>query len=236
MQVSKQLAVRNRILRALPEEEFARMVPHLESVLLDKDRIVYLSGDDIQYVYLPENGLLSLISTTENGSTMEVAMVGNEGVVGLPVILKNRVIPYEVTVRFTTEAVRIKANVFQEEFEKGNTLHEFVLHYINLMIAQISQRSICNRFHTLEQTLSRWLLTVHDHTNAHTLNLTQQVISHALGVPRTGVTVAAGALQRGGAIRYSRGKIAILDRSLLEASSCECYRIIRDELRQFNDE
>lgn len=233
MQVSKQLAIRNRILRALPEEEFARIVPHLESVPLEKDKIVYLSGDDIQYVYLPESGLLSLLSTTENGSTMEVAMVGNEGIVGVPVVLKNRVIPYEVTVRFASEAVRIKANVFQEEFEKGDTLHELVLQYINVMITQISQSSICNRFHTLEQTLTRWLLTVHDQIHSDTLNLTQQVISHALGVPRTGVTVAAGALQRGGAIRYSRGKIVVLDRSLLEASSCECYRIIRDELHQF---
>lgn len=233
MQVSKQLAIRNRILRALPEEEFARIVPHLESVPLEKDKIVYLSGDDIQYVYLPESGLLSLLSTTENGSTMEVAMVGNEGIVGVPVVLKNRVIPYEVTVRFASEVVRIKANVFQEEFEKGDTLHELVLQYINVMITQISQSSICNRFHTLEQTLTRWLLTVHDQIHSDTLNLTQQVISHALGVPRTGVTVAAGALQRGGAIRYSRGKIVVLDRSLLEASSCECYRIIRDELHQF---
>ena len=233
MQVSKQLAIRNRILRALPEEELARIVPHLESVPLEKDKIVYLSGDDIRYVYLPESGLLSLLSTTENGSTMEVAMVGNEGIVGVPAVLKNRVIPYEVTVRFASEAVRIKANVFQEEFEKGDTLHELVLQYINVMITQISQSSICNRFHTLEQTLTRWLLTVHDQIHSDTLNLTQQVISHALGVPRTGVTVAAGALQRGGAIRYSRGKIVVLDRSLLEASSCECYRIIRDELHQF---
>lgn len=236
MQVSQQLAKRNRILRALPPEEFARIEPHLESVRLAKDDIVYRSRDDIQYVYLPESGVLSLLSTSESGATIEVAMVGKEGVVGLPVILRSRVIPYKVTVRFETKACKIKADLFQQEFDKGQTLHEFMLRYLNVMITQISQSSICNRFHTLEQTLSRWLLTVHDHIHSETLYLTQHVISQALGVPRTGVTVAAGTLQRGGAIRYSRGKIVILDRALLEASSCECYRTIRDELRNFVDE
>lgn len=228
--------MRNRVLRALPEPEFARIAPHLNNVQLEKDETLYLRGDDVKYVYLPESGLLSLLSTTETGSTIEVAMVGNEGIVGLPVVLSMRVIPYELTVRFATEAFKIKAEVFREEFNKGQALHDFVLRYLNVMIAQISQSSICNRFHTLEETLSRWLLTVHDQVQSDTLNLTQQVISNALGVPRTGVTVAAGALQRGGAIRYSRGKILILDRARLEASSCECYRIIRDELRHFLNE
>jgi CRP-like cAMP-binding protein len=225
--------VRNRILAALPAEEFGRIAPHLEPVRLQKDQMIYLTGDNIEYVYLPEDGLLFLLSITETGSTIEVAMVGKEGVVGLPVILKNKVIPYEVGVRFPTEAFRIRAELFKEEFDKGKSLHEFVLRYLNFLITQISQSSICNRFHSLEETLSRWLLTVHDHVNTDTLQLTQQVISDALGVPRTGVTVAAGSLQRAGAIRYSRGKIVILDRSVLESNSCECYRIIREELRHF---
>jgi len=236
LQVSKQIAIRNRILAALPEEEFARLVPHLKSVLLDKDEILYLTGDDIKHVYLPDSGLLSLLSTSETGSTIEVAMVGSEGVVGLPVILRNRVIPYEVSVRFATEAFKIQTEVFQEQFDKGQTLHEIVLRYLNVMITQIQQSSICNRFHPLEETLSRWLLTVHDQVKLDTLHLTQQVISNALGVPRTGVTVAAGALQKSGAIRYSRGKIIIVDRARLEASACECYRLIRDELRHFLNE
>lgn len=233
MQVLKQLDMRNRILGALPGDEFARIVPHLESVTLAKDEPIYLSGDAIEHVYFVESGLLSLLSTAETGSTIEVAMIGKEGIVGLPVILKNRRIPYAVTVRFETEACKLKAEIFQEEFEKGKSLHEFVLRYLNVMITQIQQASICHRFHNLEEALSRWLLTVHDQVNTDTLILTQQVISNALGVPRTAVTVAAGALQRDGAIRYSRGKITILDRERLEASSCECYRIIRDELRQF---
>jgi len=187
-------------------------------------------------VYLIESGLVSFLSTTETGSTIEVAMLGKEGVVGLPVVLKNRNIPYDVTVRFSSEALKIKAEIFQEEFDKGQALHEFVLRYLNVMLTQISQSSICNRFHTIEATLSRWLLTVQDQTNSNTLDLTQQVISQALGVPRTGITVAAGALQTAGTIRYSRGKIVILDRVVLESRSCECYRIIRDELDHFLNE
>jgi CRP-like cAMP-binding protein len=227
------LDIRNRILAALPHEELARLRPHLKPVQLQKGEIVYLTGDDIQNVYLPNSGLLSLVSTTETGATIEVAMVGNEGVVGLPVILRNRMIPYEVMVQFPTEAFKISAGALQEEFDKGETLYDFVLRYLNVLIAQISQSSICNRFHTLDETLSRWLLAVQDRINSNELHLTHENIAHTLGVPRTAVTVAAGTLQRDGIIRYSRGKILILDRAKLETKACECYRIIRDELRQF---
>lgn len=236
MQVLKQLAMRNRILGALPAEEFARIAPHLTHVEFKKDEIIYVSGDAIEYLYFVEGGLASLLSTSQAGATVEVTMIGIEGIVGLQVILKNRSIPYDIHVREAIDAFRIKADVFQEEFDKGRTLHDLVLRYLNVMITQISQSSICNRFHTIEQTLSRWLLTVHDHVNANTLILTQHVIAQALGVPRTGVTVAAGALQTAGAIRYSRGKIVILDRVRLESRSCECYRIMREELDHFLNE
>ena len=230
---SKRLARRNRILAALPDKEFARLLPHLESVRLEKGEIVYLTGDDIQYAYFLDSGLLTFLSTTETGSTIEVAMVGNEGLVGLPVILRNRIIPYEVMVQFPSEAFKLRAEALQEEFDRGETLHEWVLRYINVLMAQIAQSSICNRFHSFEQTLSRWLLTVHDRAKSDSLNLTHETISHALGVPRTAVTMAAGALQRAGVIRYSRGKIFILHHRKLEANSCECYRIISNELRYF---
>ena len=237
LQVLKQLAIRNRILRALPEEEFGRIAPHLSPVIFEeKDDFIYVSKNPIDCVYLVESGLVSLLSTTETGSSIEVAMCGQEGIVGLPVILKNRTIPYDARVRFRVEAFKIAAEVFQEEFDKGQSLHELVLRYINLMITQISQSSICNRFHTIEETLSRWLLTVQDQINSNTFYLTQQDIAGALGVPRTGVTVAAGALQNAGAIRYRRGMIVILDRVRLESHSCECYRITRDELDHFLNE
>src|SRR6185369_5030683 len=156
---SRQLSTGNRILGSLPQEEFARLVPYLEPVELKKGEIVYLTGDDIEYAYFPEDGLLSLVSTTETGSPMEVAMVGNEGGVGLPVILRDHMIPYDVTAQFTTNALKIKAKALQEEFDKGQTLHEFVLRYLSVLIAQISQGSICNRFHFREQAFRRWLLT-----------------------------------------------------------------------------
>lgn len=230
---STQLAIRNRILAALPHEEFTRLQPYLKSVHLGKGKMVYLSGDAIQYVYFPDSGLLSLLLTTENGATMEVAMIGYEGVAGLPVILRNRMMPYEVKVQFTTHALKIRAETLQEEFDKGQTLHEGVLRYLNVLIAQISQSSICNRFHTLDEMLSRWLLIVQDRVNSDLLNLTQDAISQALGVPRTAVTRAAGVLQKTGLIRYSRGRILILDRAGLETKSCECYRIIRESLATF---
>ena len=231
--VSKQVAVGNRILAALPREEFARLAPHLTTVSLERDEVVYITGDQIRYGYFPVSGLMSLLSTTETGSTVEVAMVGTEGIVGLPVILKNRMIPYEVTVQTQTEAYRIKAEDLQEEFDKGQTLHELILRYVNVLIAEISQSALCHRFHTVEKALGRWLLMVQDRLNADILNLTQEIISNSLGVPRTGVTMAAGALQKKGLIRYSRGKIVIVDRARLVANSCECFRIIHDELSHF---
>ena len=217
---------------SLPQQEFARLVPYLEYVELKKGEIVCLPGDDIEYAYFPENGLLSLVSITETGSPMEVAMVGNEGGVGLPVILSDRM-PYEVTVQFTTKALKIRAKALREEFDKGQALNDLVLRYLSVFIAEISQGSICNRFHCREQAFTRWLLTVQDRVNSNSLNLTQEIISNALGIPRTAVTKAAATMQRDGLIRYHRGEITILNRARLEADSCECYRIIRDQLRRF---
>jgi len=231
--VSTQVAIGNRILAALPREDFARLAPCLTAVRLERNKVVYITGDQIRYVYFPINGLMSLLSTTETGSTVEVAMVSNEGIVGLQVVLKNSMIPYEVAVQTETEAYRIKAEDLQEEFDKGEALQELILHYLNLLIAQISQSSLCHRFHTVEKALGGWLLMVQDRLNTDSLNLTQESISHALGVPRTGVTMAAGVLQRAGLIRYSRGKIMILDHERLKDNSCECFRIIHDELSHF---
>ena len=231
--VSTQVAIGNRILAALPAEQFARLQQHLSTVRLEKDEVVYITGDEIRYVYFPISGLMSLLSTTETGLTVEVAMVGNEGIIGLPVILKNKMIPYEVTVQTETEAYRIKAGDLLEEFDRCEALHELILRYLNVLIAEISQSALCHRFHTVEEALGRWLLMAQDRLHTDCLNLTQEIISHALGVPRTGVTMAAGALQRAGLIRYSRGKIAIVDRARLEAKSCECFRIIREELNHF---
>lgn len=231
--VSKQVVIGNKILASLPYPDLQGLLSHLTPVRLQRGEVVYITGDRIRDCYFLNSGLLSLLSSTETGSTVEVAMVGNEGIVGLPVILKNRIFPYEVTVQIETEALRISAEDLQAEFDKGGALHDLMLRYLNVLIAEISQSSLCHRFHSLEEALSRWLLMAQDRLNTTSLNLTQEIISHALGVPRTGVTMAAGALQRDGLIRYSRGKIVILDRAKLEARSCECFRIIHDELTHF---
>lgn len=230
---SRQTGIQNQILGALPHEELDHLLPHLEEVSLEKGETVYLTEDDIKHAYFPESGLLSLMVTTETGSTIEVANVGNEGVVGLPVILKNHTTPYEVTAQFATRARKIRAKQLQEEFAKGKFFHEFVLRYVNLLMAQISQAAICNRFHPMNKSLCRWLLTVQDRVKSDNLHLTHETISHTLGVPRTAVTGAALELQRAGIIRYMRGNISILDRAKLEAQSCECYQIIRDEIDCF---
>ena len=230
--VQRQVDIGNKILRALPQYEFNRLVEHLERVHLEKGEVVYYYGDKIRYAYFPINGLLSLVSTTETGATIELAQVGNEGMVGLPMITKTS-ISYDVHVPVATVAWRIRAEVLQQEFDRREGLHDLMLSYVNMLITQLSQSCICNRFHSLEEALSNWLLVVRDRVNSDTLNLTQELISNALGVPRTGVTMAAGSLKRAGLIRYSRGKIEILDPARLEDRACECYRIIRDNISQF---
>lgn len=231
--VQRQLDIGNKILRAVPQNEFSRLVEHLERVHLDKGDVVYLAGDTVRYAYFPINGLLSLISTTEIGSSIELAGVGNEGMVGLVTITRTRTISYDVTVPVATDAWRIKVETLQKEFERKERLHDLMLAYVNMLITELSQSSVCHRFHTLEEALSNWLLVVRVRVKSNTLNLTQELISNALGVPRTGVTMAAGSLQRAGLIRYSRGKIVILDPAKLEDKACECYRIIRDNINQF---
>jgi CRP-like cAMP-binding protein len=226
------VTIGNRILAALPHEEFARIQPGLEHIHLEKGKVVYIRGDVIQHVYFPVKGLLSLLSATETGATVELAMVGSEGAVGLPAILKKGMISYEVTVQIAVDAFRIRAEVLRREFDRGEHLHEHMLSYTHALIAQIAQLSICNRFHTIEKALTRWLLIAQDRARTDILDLTQENISNALGVPRTAVTMAARTLLNAGLIRYSRGHIVILDREALEANSCECYRILHDELHQ----
>jgi len=228
------VATGNKILTALPQKEHTNVRRHLEDVYFERGEVVYTIGDRIQYAYFPVQGLFSLISNTEDGETAEIAMIGKEGIVGHPVILKNGMTsPYEVSVQASTYASRIRAEVLEEEFRKGGVLQELVLRYIYVLMAQVSQLLMCNRFHVLEKALIRWLLMTQDLGNLQSLHLTHESISQALGVPRTGVTTAAGSLQKAGLIRYSRGKIVILDRTGLEANSCGCYRIIHNETQQF---
>lgn len=223
----------NKLLASLPREEYARLSKHLEPVSLKKGKIIYYAGDPVHEAYFPLGGMISLVSTTEEGSGVEVAMIGNEGMAGVSVILRAMSAPYQVMVQIPGNAVRIKSGVLIEEFGRGEELHNLLLRYTHTLVSQISQSAVCNRFHTAEARLCRWLLTSHDRVQSDTLNLTQEFLAYMLGSPRTSVTSIAGKLQGQNLIRYSRGKIKILDRAGLERGSCECYRIVSHDISHF---
>lgn len=223
----------NKLLASLHREEYARLNKHLEPVSLKKGKIIYYQGDPVREAYFPLGGMISLVSTTEEGSGVEVAMIGNEGMAGLSIILRGISAPYQVMVQIPGNAVRIKSQALRDEFERGEQLHHLLLRFTHTLVSQISQSAVCNRFHTAEARLCRWLLTSHDRVQSDTLNLTQEFLAYMLGSPRTSVTLIAGKLQEEKLIRYSRGKIKILNRQGLERGSCECYRIVSDDIKRF---
>lgn len=223
----------NRILAALPPLEYARLAPHLETVRLPQGKILYQAGSTIKYAYFLKSGMASLLSLTENGAACEVGMVGNEGVVGLPAMLRINNSPYQVVIQLPASAARIKADILGAEFDRGRQLQDLLLRYMHTLLSQVSQSAACNRFHTMKARLCRWLLVSRDRAETDTLHLTHEFLSHMIGAPRTRVTMAASDLQRAKLIRYSRGKIHIIDRRGLESSSCECYRIMREDMNHF---
>jgi len=223
----------NGLLTALPPIEYERLSPHLELVRLTPGKILYNAGDLVSYAYFPKGGMISLLSITEDGRTIEVAMIGNEGMMGVPIILRNRVAPYQMMVQLAGNALRIRENVLRVEFDRGGKLQDLLLRYTHSVLIQVAQSAACNRFHTVEERLCRWLLVSRDRVQTDTLHLTQEFLSHMLGVPRTSVTMIAVNLQKEGFIRYNRGRITILDRSGLEAASCECYRRVREGSSNF---
>jgi CRP-like cAMP-binding protein len=224
------VASENRLLATLPRAEYERLRQHGEVVKLTKGDTLYHAGDRISYAYFPHTGMLSLLSASEKGNVIEAAMVGNEGVVGIPIILRVEVVPYHVTTQVSGEAFILKADIFRREFERGEALRDRILRYTHALLSHITQSVICSRFHSIDERLCRWLLITCDRVNSEHLELTQEIISQMLGTPRTAVTVAALALQDAGIIRYRRGKITILNRKRLEASSCECYGAIKKEI------
>lgn len=223
----------NGLLSALPREEYERFSPHLELVRLTPGDILYHAGGAVRHAYFPKGGMLSLLSITESGRTIEVAMIGNEGMAGIPIILGSEAAPYQVMVQLTGNALRVRREALRAEFGRGAALHDLLLRYTHAVLTQVAQSAACNRFHSVEERLCRWLLMCRDRVQTDTVRLTQEFLSHMLGAPRSSVTAVAVALQNRGLIGYTRGKITILDRRGLEAASCECYRLVRDELGNF---
>ncbi|HWW76825.1 MAG TPA: Crp/Fnr family transcriptional regulator [Pyrinomonadaceae bacterium] len=226
------LVTRNRLLAALPRQEYERLAPHLEPAHLPRGKTIALTGDTLRHAYFPASGMISLLSTSEGGEAIEVAMVGSEGFVGVPIILKAGVTPFWSVVQIQADAVRISAAALGREFDRGERLRELLLKYTHSLLNHVAQSAVCNRFHTVQERLCRWLLVSRDRAKSDTINLTQEAIAQMLGTARTGVTMAAVPLQDAGLIRYRRGKITILDRAGLESAACECYSIVRKEAGQ----
>ncbi|HEX8499733.1 MAG TPA: Crp/Fnr family transcriptional regulator [Pyrinomonadaceae bacterium] len=223
----------NHLLAALPREEYARLAPHLELVRLPAGRVLCEVGSVISHVHFLKGGMASLLSLTEDGHSVEVGMIGNEGVVGLPAVLGLGAAPYRVVMQLPGNALRLRADVLRAEFNRKGRLQQLLLHYLHTLLTQVSQSAACNRYHTMKARLCRWLLVSRDRSHSDTLHLTQEFLAQMMGAPRPRVTLVAGDLQRAGLIRYSRGKIFILDRRGLEAMSCECYRIVREQIGHF---
>lgn len=219
----------NRLLDKLPDEDYIGLLPSLEFVNLGLGKILYDSGDEMAYLYFPTTSIVSLLYTTESGSTAEMGMAGRCGAVGIALFMGGKTTPNQAIVQIAGGAFRIKAKIIQDEFALGGVMQHVLLRYTQSLITHISQTAVCNRLHTFEQRLCRWLLFSHDCLQTDEIILTQEIISHLLGVRREGVTVSAGRLQDAGVISYVRGHIRILDRQKLETCACECYAVVKDE-------
>jgi len=229
------LAINNRLLAALPDEELHRLVPHLESVSLSFGEILYESGDRIRHSYfLSENTLASLIVTMADGKSDEAGVIGSEGMVGIQAFLRAASTPNRVVVQVAGSALRINASVLREEFNRGGVLQDLLLRYTHARFTEVLQVAACNHLHSVEERLSRWLLMIYERATMKDLPLTQELISRRLGAHRSSIGEAAGFLRRKGVIQSLRGKMTILDSGRLKSFACECYEIIKREFAQVN--
>ena len=219
----------NRLLQVLPPDVRARLEPHLQPVELPLGEVLYESGVKLAHVYFPTTAIVSLLYVLENGASAEIAVVGFEGIVGVALFMGGGSTPSRAVVQSRGWALRLSAEWLKDEFERGGPAMHLLLRYTQALITQMAQTAVCNRHHSLEQQLCRWLLLSLDRLEGLELVMTQELIANMLGVRREGVTEAAGKLQDRGIIRYRRGHIVVLDRPALEAQVCECYSVVRRE-------
>ena len=223
----------NRLLASLPTAEFEHLAPHLELVAMRLGEILYESGDQLKYVYFPTTAIVSLHYVTENGASSEIAGVGNEGVLGISLFMGGNTTPGRAIVSASGYGYRLKARVLMEEYNRvggrrAGVMQHLLLRYTQARITQVSQTAVCNRHHSVEQQLCRWLLLTLDRLPSNELTMTHELIASMIGVRREGITEAAGQLQQAGFIRYHRGHIVVLDRSGLESRVCECYAAVKN--------
>ncbi|MBI3478950.1 MAG: Crp/Fnr family transcriptional regulator [Nitrosomonadales bacterium] len=227
----------NHLLAALPAEILDRLSPHLELIPMPLGDVLYESGGQLQHVYFPTTAILSLHYVMENGASAEIAGVGNEGVLGISLFMGGNTTPSQATVQTAGYGYRLKARLIMEEFNRtggrrSGTLHNLFLRYTQALMTQMAQTAVCNRHHSVEQQLCRWLLLTLDRLPSNELTITQELIASMLGVRREGITEAAGRLQLAGLISYRRGHITVLDRSGLESRVCECYAVVKNEFNR----
>ncbi len=222
----------NRILAALPAKDYERMLPDLELIALPLGLTMSESGDHVNFLHFPVSGIISLIYDLEDGSSSEVALVGNEGMIGISIFMGGESMPSSTVVQSEGAAFRLSRKVMKREFALGGELQHLSLLYTQALIAQTSQTAVCNQHHSLEQQLCRWLLMSADRLHEDTLVITQELIAQLLGVRRETVTTAAGVLQKDGLITYARGRIQITDRPNLEQRVCECYLTVKEEYKR----
>jgi CRP-like cAMP-binding protein len=226
--IAKQIPEANRLLAALPRKLREHLRANLERVVLTYGEVLYEPGEQIKFVYFPNNSLVSLLTLVDEHQALEVGLVGREGMVGIPLALEIAISPVRALVQGTGTAMRMKAALFLKELRQSHALQRELHGYTYTLMAQITQTAACNRFHVVEARLARWLLMTHDRMQSNPFRLTQEFLSHMLGVRRVGVTKAARTLQQYKLISYSRGNITILDRKGLEAACCSCYEMVKD--------
>jgi len=221
--------LQNHLLAALPTAEFDRLSSHLELVPMPLGEVLYESGGVLTHVYFPTTSIVSLLYVLENGASAEIAVVGNEGILGISLFMGGETTPSRAVVQSAGYGYRLAAQLLKREFNRAGPVLRLLLRYTQALITQMTQTAVCNRHHSVEQQLCRWLLLSLDRLSADSLTMTQELIANMLGVRREGVTQAAGHLQRDGLIRYSRGRIEVLDRPRLEKTVCECYAVVKLE-------
>ncbi|PXF29125.1 Crp/Fnr family transcriptional regulator [Pokkaliibacter plantistimulans] len=218
----------NHLLAELPADVMARLMP-LELVTMPLGKVLYESGDTLRHVYFPTDSIVSLLYVMESGASAEISVVGNEGLIGVALFMGGESTPSRAIVQSAGHAYRLPGQVIKEEFNRHGALLQLILRYIQALLTQMAQTAVCNRHHTIDQQLCRWLLLSLDRLPGNQLTMTQELIANMLGVRREGVTDAAGKLQKLGIIEYSRGHITVLNRDALEQLSCECYAVVKKE-------
>ncbi len=231
--VTQLVQFKNRILAGLPHEEYPSLFSNLRPVRLTEQKVLYYVEDNISLAYFINTGMASLMFITGEGNCIEVGNIGNEGMIGIPILLRQDKTPYHIIVQVPGDALVVSAEVLRQEFEREGELKERLLCYTHALATYISQLGVCNHFHTVDKRLCRWLLISSYQVQSQSFHLTHESLSQVLGTGRTGVTMAANKLQRLGLIEYHRGQITIVDRAGMEAISCDCYRITTEVFEHY---